>query len=248
MIKRILFATRREATVPAEAVASAWRQAADAVAEAPAAARPLRAVVCTALDDPRFGSPRHDLVGIEWFPDAARFAAHQVWLDSPAGLAARSLVDEATAPGATLIVVARERVPRGADWLAARWRGGGIRFKHLALARRAAGLTPAAFSDLWAAHAGQLPVAAATAPAVIPERVRGSAYVQNHPCPRPAGEEWPYDAVNEVYFTDQDGLAERVAWFRENPPDAGGDLFGPSEFLAVREELLLAAPPGQPPG
>jgi len=115
-----------------------------------------------------------------------------------------------------------ERVLRGADWLDRRWREGGVRFKHMALSRRAAGLTAAEFSARWAAHGRGTPV---------PEEVRGQAYAQNHPL-IPGR----YDAINEVWFDDLDGLRRRVDWFSANPIGDPG-LFGESWFLAVREEL-----------
>lgn len=74
--------------------------------------------------------------------------------------------------------------------------------------------------------------------------VRGLAYVQNHPRPRPAGE-WPYDALNEVWFDDLASLRGRIDWFSRNPPgaaSAGHDLFGQSWFLAAREVVLALLP------
>jgi hypothetical protein len=58
--------------------------------------------------------------------------------------------------------------------------------------------------------------------------------VQNHPDP---GRDAAYDAVNEVYFDDLEGLRARVEWFRQNPP--AHDLVSRWWFLAVTEELLL---------
>ena len=128
-------------------------------------------------------------------------------------------------------VVAEEVVLRGADWLEARWRDGGERFKHVAFARRADGLTPAEFAERWRSHAGSL------GGVPIPDEAKGRAYAQNHPLPRDVGE-WPFDAVNEVWFDDVDGLRRRVEWFAEHHDPGGDDLFGPSRFLAVREVLV----------
>ena len=126
-------------------------------------------------------------------------------------------------------VVAGERILRGEEWLARRWRDGGDRLKHMALATRAAGLTQAEFSRRWRSHAGRAGMA------VIPDVARGLAYVQNHPVPG----DWPYDAVNEVYFDDLDGLKARVEWFRANVPDpADGVLFSSSWLIAVREVIV----------
>ena len=72
---------------------------------------------------------------------------------------------------------------------------------------------------------------------MIPEDVRGLAYVQNHPLRD--DDLSPYDAVNEVYFDDLDGLRRRVEWFRDNEigqvPD---DLFGATSFMAVQEDVI----------
>jgi hypothetical protein len=126
-------------------------------------------------------------------------------------------------------VLAVEHVLRGQEWLARRWRDGGEKLKHMALATRAADLTEAEFSRRWRSHAGTAGAAA------IPGAARGLAYVQNHPVPG----DWPYDAVNEVYFDDADGLKARVEWFRANVPDpADGVLFGRSWLVAVREVIV----------
>ena len=136
--------------------------------------------------------------------------------------------DRSPDPGAGPIVVAGEQIVRGARWLAGRWRDGGDTVKHIALATRAAGLTQAEFSRRWRSHAGTV----GTTP--IPGAARGLAYVQNHPVPG----DWPYDAINEVYFDDVDGLTARVEWFRANVPDpADGVLFGRSWLIAVREVI-----------
>ena len=135
------------------------------------------------------------------------------------------------APGTAVLV--EEVVVRGAEWLRAHRQTGRPAFKHMAFAVRADGLTPAEFAARWRAHAGQH--APADAPAlVIPEKARGHAYVQNHPVPRASGE-WPYDAVNEVWFDDVDALRQRVEFFADNP--TGHDLFGRSWLVAVREEI-----------
>jgi hypothetical protein len=139
-------------------------------------------------------------------------------------------------------VVAEERVARGADWLDRHLADGGGAFKHLALARRTSGLTRAEFSKRWAAHGGQGRVVGTATATAIPVEVRGDAYVQNHPLP--ADGDPSYDAVNEVYFAELGGLRARARWFQANPLDSSGaDLFGPTTFLAVREEVLLAGVP-----
>ncbi len=141
------------------------------------------------------------------------------------------------------VVVVEEVVLRGADWLAQRWVGGDPRFKHMALAqRRRPPRCPSVLGPVAQPRrsGGRGLGRCGTSPAtVIPDDVRGRAYVQNHPLPRSDGD-WAYDAVNEVYFDDLDGLARRIRWFEDNRVGAQPDeLFGASWFLAVRETVLF---------
>lgn len=202
MIKRITFVTGHG-------------DAAAGTLDAPPDIRPSRVAVSTTLPDLTGPEPRHDGIVIEWFADADHLRRFEAWLGAP---------DRAAGP----VLVTEESVMRGAEWLDQRWRDGGEKLKHMAVAVRAEGLAPAEFSERWRAHSGRN----------IPDRVRGLAYVQNHPCPRTTGE-WAYDAVNEVYFDDITGLRARVDWFRENlTGPLRSDLFRASWFLAVREEIL----------
>jgi hypothetical protein len=220
----------------------------------------VRAVTCTVipeLSDP--GSP-HDQITIEWFSSRENISSSQTFSDSPNFTHDQNFSDSpdcgllnpsdplsrlsdfsqrknvshmenfSGSPhgGPARVAVVGEHILRGADWLATRWRDGGDRLKHMALATRAAGLTQAEFSRRWRSHAGT------AGSAVIPGQACGQAYVQNHPVPG----DWPYDAVNEVYFDDADGLRARVEWFRANVPDpADGMLFGQSWLIAVREVI-----------
>jgi hypothetical protein len=62
--------------------------------------------------------------------------------------------------------------------------------------------------------------------------------VQNHPTPRADGD-WPYDAVNEVYFDDLDALRVRVEFFAETLGDqTEDDLVGDNWFVVAREEVV----------
>ena len=220
MIKRISFATRPEDLTFAVFAA-----------HAPSGVRPSRVAVCTILPELTGPDPRHDGVVIEWFADAAHLRRFQDW----------------NGPGDRVpwspVILAEEAVLRGAGWLDQRWRDGGDRLKHMALAVRAAGLTPAEFSRAWRSRAGQVRRAGADQVTAIPDEVRGRAYVQNHP--DPAGER-AYDAVNEVWFDDLAGLRARVEWFRANlsaPAGSGraeADLIRQSWFIAVREHVVLA--------
>jgi hypothetical protein len=102
----------------------------------------------------------------------------------------------------------------------------------MAIARRADGLTPAEFADRWRTRAGSV----GSTP--IPDEARGSAYVQNHPL-LDVGTDWAYDAINEVYLDDLEGLDRRVAWFAENLAGQEDDLVGAHAFLCLRETVLL---------
>lgn len=239
MIKRIRFATRHPNVGP-EAFRETWPRAVAVSAGAPADVRPARVTVCTTLPELSGPAPRHDGIGFECFADAAHLERFEAWLRTPEGsslsASAGQVVDERHSP----LIVAEERVLRGADWLEQRWHDGGAKLKHLAIARRAAHLSAAEFSERWGDHAGQVGGAGGAAVARIPDDARGLAYCQDHPCPRPGGD-WAYDALNEVWFDDLDGLRTRVEWFRENlgerPAD---DLFRRSWFLAAREDVVLA--------
>jgi hypothetical protein len=238
VIKRIRFATRRTGVAGAVFV-DGLRRAAGAAAATPPFVRPTRITVATNLDE-LVPDPRHDGVILEWFTDLEHVEMFDAWQATGEGAPTDELanvLDGAASP----VVVADEHVLRGGDWLDAQWaRGdtvGTVRLKHLALATRADGLTPAQFAERWAGRAGQVRGPAAEV-VVIPEDVRGQAYVQNRPRPRPEGE-WAYDAVNEVYLADRHGLAQRIEWFRDHlGAGTEADLIGRNWFLAVREEVL----------
>jgi hypothetical protein len=109
----------------------------------------------------------------------------------------------------------------------------------MALARRAAGLTPGEFSERWKGRAGTISSGAGP-PITIPERARGLAYVQNHP--RAGTGVNAYDALNEVYFDDVDALRARIEWFDQNLRDrAEADLVSESWFVAASEEMLWSS-------
>jgi hypothetical protein len=202
------------------------------------AVRPRRVALCTVL--PGEGRrPRHDAVCQEWFDDEAHLGRFQEWRSAVAP--SRGVMDAVADPGLNPVVVAAEVVRRGAEWLEARWRERGPKFKHMAIARRAGHLTPAEFSQRWLAHAGTVSPGGASGDLVIPHDVRGLSYVQDHPLPRD-DDAWAYDAINEVYFDDLEGLRRRARWFEENVGrNASEDLFGQRWFLCVREDVLVAA-------
>lgn len=234
MIKRIRFATRHPQR-PGEDFADRWRSVFAAAREAPVDVRPLHAAVCICLPE-ILPHPVHDGVGIEWFSDSGHLDRYQQWLGSPCGGSAAGRLEAAVDIAASPVLLADEFVLRGDAWLDERWRRGGEKVKHMALARRAEGLTQAEFSERWKGRAGTISTGAG--PAVpIPERARGLAYVQNHPR-RGAGVN-PYDALNEVYFDDVDSLQARIDWFDRNLRGrAEADLVSQSWFVAAGEELL----------
>ena len=239
VIKQFRLVTRRRDVSSGE-FTRCWPRAVACAALAPVGPRPLRATLCSVL--PGYGSPgvdaepRHDGVGIEWFADTEHLERFQDWLTTRRARLLRQQTERVVDPDASPTVLAEECVLRGADWLERRWQEGGQRLKHLALAVRAHGLTPADFSARWRNHAGQLRSSVGRSVA-IPAEARGAAYVQNHPLPR-GGVDWAYDALNEVYFDDAQGLRTRVDWLHANLGD-GDELFGRSWFLAVRETPIL---------
>jgi hypothetical protein len=227
VIKRIRFATRRADVTP-EAFAAWWREAVAAAVGAPSEAQPLRVVVCTSLPEVT-PDPKHDGIGLEWFASTEHVERYESWVSTSK---VTELLNRAVDVGSSPVVVADEHVRRGAEWLEQRWRDGGEKLKHMAIALRAKGLTLAEFFELWQTRAGKVGTA------VIPDEARGLAYIQNWPQPRDT--EWAYDALNEVYFDDLDGLQTRIAYFAET---LGGqnedDLVREGWFLAAREELLF---------
>ena len=236
MIKRIRFATR-QASVTEAAFTSQWPLVAAQAVESPPDTRPLRIAVCTTLADVTGTDPKYHGIGLEWFDDMGHVKRFATWLQSPDGMIITERLSEVIESGASPVLLADEHVMRGADWLERRWRHGGEKLKHMAIARRATGLTAAEFSARWRDRAGQIRRAASEAPTVIPEDARGRAYVQNHPRPRVSGE-WAYDALNEVYFDDVDSLCRRIDWFRTNLLDQPEeDLVREFWFVAAREVI-----------
>jgi hypothetical protein len=210
----------------------------EASAYAPADAKPLRIAVCTSLPEV-ISDPVHDGIGIEWFADAEHLDRFESWLAGAGGDSVLASLDAAIDVGASPVVVARQLVLRGADWLENRWRSGGARLKHMAIARRAAELSPEEFSERWKGRAGSLKSADTGSVVEIPAKARGHAYLQNHPLATPGGG-WAYDALNEVYFDELADLRVRIAWFEQNLGDhAEEDLVSESWFIAAREDVLL---------
>jgi hypothetical protein len=181
---------------PPEPLRSRWEHALAAGAGRPPG-RPTRVAVATPLDLPELPAPPFAAIDVQWFPDTAAALANDAWLAS---------VDPDLLGDGSCRIVAEEVVRRGQDYLDARWRVGGDRFKMMSFGRRDPALTPQEFSARWRGEAGRLGAEP------IPDEVRGLAYVQNHPVPLD-GHEWPFDAVNEVWFERLDHLRQRGAWF-----------------------------------
>jgi hypothetical protein len=176
----------------------------------------------------------------EWFRDAATMARFDHWSKTSGRTGPGSFVHDAAGP----VLLVDEAVVRGADWLERRWHEGAPKFKHIAIARRAEGLSAAEFSAAWRTHAGSIGRPGTAGALRIPDDARGEAYVQNHPLVRDSGE-WAYDACNEVYFDDLDGLRRRIEWFeRSLVGGVGADLVKENWFLAVREEVVIAGANG----
>lgn len=231
MIKRVRFAKRLPELSFGD-FADAWPKACAAATRAPVDVRPARVAVCTVLPEVMDDAPKCDGIALEWFTDAAHLQRYESQLDACAELGA--VLDLAASP----VIVATESVQRGADWLEQRWRLGGEKIKHMAIALRAKGLTPAQFSERWRGRAGKIGQAGGAAAIVIPDDARGLAYVQNHPVPRTDGE-WAYDALNEVYFDDVASLRKRIDFFRENMQgQAEADLVSEAWFVAAREQVI----------
>lgn len=240
MIKRIRFATRKK-DGSAEAFSAAWPAWLAAAAHAPPEVRPSRVAVCITLPDLTGPDPKHDGIGLEWFADAEHLWRFQAWLDTADGRLLQRQGDGVIDRDASPVIVADESILRGGDWLEQRWHCGGGKLKHMAIALRASALTPAEFSQAWRSRAGQIRRPGAAEVTVIPDVARGHAYVQNHPRPRTTGE-WAYDALNEVYFDDEDSLRTRIEWFRENlRGQAEEDLVRQSWFIAARETVLATS-------
>ena len=181
-----------------------------------AEARPRRLAVNRVLTDRSDPGTGIDAVVVEWLAVGATVPAN--------------------GPDLAPSMAVEEVVLRGADWLEERWRSGGPRYKHLALATRSSALTPAQFAEAWRTHAGSVSSSSCGPAVPIHEEALGRAYVQDHPVLGAGGPAAPYDGLNEVWFDDLAGLDARRAWFAENEVGRTDDgLFAPATYLAVIE-------------
>jgi hypothetical protein len=241
MIKRVRFATRR-ADIEPDDFAVTWLKAASAVAaDCPDGVRPLRATLCTGVPGV-IDVQKHDGVDLQWFTDVDHLERFDGWQATvaiePAADRLRRVLDGDASP----VIVVDEAILRGADWLEQRWRRGGVKLKHMAIAKRADGLSPDEFSERWRSRAGTLKRSGSASAIPIPEGALGNAYVQNHPIARGVGE-WAYDAFNEVYFDELDDLRRRSDWFAESlGMGTEDDLVSQNWFLVASEEVLIGSP------
>lgn len=202
-----------------------------------AAGRPSRVALGVPLTLPELAPSSYAAVDVQWFPDAPAALANDAWLRATAP----DLVLDAAPSAGSCRVVADEVVLRGADYLAARWRAGGDRYKMLSFGRRNPELTPEQFSARWRGEAGRLGAEQ------IPDEVRGAAYVQNHPVALD-GHVWPLDAVNEVWFDRLDLLRRRAAWLAARQDEAlrSGALgfMSPTDVWSIAVREVVLTPPG----
>jgi len=189
------------------------------LAEAPPPGRPGRVAWMEPLTAPGFPRARCAAIDVQWFDDADRALANEAWLAAA----------DAELGRAGCQVVAEQVVLRGADWFAERWRIGGERYKMLSFGRRNPVLTPRQLSERWRGESGRL------GGEELPRRVRGQAYVQNHPVLLD-GLEWPYDAVTEVWFDRVDDMRQRAAWFATR---SAGGLWSPDSWSVCVREIPL---------
>jgi hypothetical protein len=219
-----------------------WVAALDRSPE-PAPGRPVRVALAVPLDLSEVGPPPFAAIDILWFDGLAEAQVSEAWLaaaDPELALGSPSLGTRSCQ------VMAEEVVLRGPDYLQSRWDQGGERLKMTSFGKRNPELSLAEFSARWQSQAGRL------GDEEIPADLRGLAYVQNHPLPLEA-HEWPFDAINEVYFEQLDHLQRRRAYFAARQHTAARStsesFISPTErwSMLVREWPLGPGPPSHPP-
>jgi len=183
-----------------DGLGSRWEMA---LASGSSAGAPSRVAVATPLHLPGLAPAPFAAIDVQWFDALDEAIGNDGWL---------AAVDPELCVGSQALgirscrVIAEEIVVRGPDYLEARWRKGGERYKMTSFGKRNPELTLAQFSARWRSQAGRL------GDEEIPADVRGLAYVQNHAI-LTGGREWPFDAVNEVYFERLGDLQRRRAYF-----------------------------------
>lgn len=263
MIKRIQF-VNKPGGVTVAAFQQAWLATLPDLCTGPEPTRPLRLVACLSLPGLAGPDHLHDGISMTWFTNQDHLQRFESWLTQPTCTAAHA----PDCVESSHVLCAREVVLRGAPWLDQRWHTPAEKFKHMALARRAQTLSPAAFSERWLGKQGRVagakpgakPGAKQGHTLAIPETAKGLAYIQNHPVQNSAPEQPPassklqqdfmgmpplYDAINEVYFDHLDGMQQRIDFFHTHEVGkASADLVRWARFLAVREQVVY--PPFNP--
>jgi hypothetical protein len=210
-----------------ESLRAHWSRVLAAAGDPPPPGRPVRVAVGVPLELVDFPAPPFAAIDVQWFADAEAALANDECLASvdPDLRIGSALVGEGSCQ-----VVAEEVVARGQQYLEARWAVGGERYKMMSFGKRSPGLTREEFSSRWRAEGGRL------GGEEIPAEVRGLAYVQNHPVPLD-GHEWPFDAVNEVWFERLDHLLQRRAWFAARQDAAlraqAGSFMSPTQVWSM---------------
>jgi hypothetical protein len=205
-----------------------------ALARGPAEGGPSRVAVAWPLESPA----EFAAIDMLWFDAREAALSHDEWI---ASVDADLVLEAGTGSGRSCQVVAEEVVLRGPEYLENRWRQGGSRLKMMSFGKRNPALTLAEFSREWRNHSGRL------GDEEIPAGIRGLAYVQNHPIPHDGGE-WPFDAVNEVYFERAEDLERRREYFaaRQDAPtrSAADSFISPTErwSMFVEEWPVEAGP------
>lgn len=234
MIKRIQFFSRRAEISPAE-FQTRWLHA---FTQALRVDAPARAVANIVLHDVPGCEAAHDAISMEWFDSTDPYVA-MPWEATSARHDRTDLqpFEELGDAEAYRCIIADELVLRGADWLDRRWLEAAPKFKHMALARRAHGLSAAEFSERWRNRAGQLGGGSSAPVITIPDAARGHAYVQNHPCQ--LVDPSAYDAINEVYFDHLTAMRARIEFFAQHDLlKADSELISLTHFAVVREHMI----------
>lgn len=188
----------------------------------------------------RPAATRFAAIDEQWFVNAPEALANEACL----GSVCPDLCTGSPSFGAgSCQVIAEEIVLRGREYLDSRWELRGERYKMMSFGKRNPRLTLREFSARWRAEAGRL------GSGEIPAGVRGLAYVQNHPVPRDGHDDWPLDAVNEVWFERLDDLARRGVWFAARQDAAvrsGAESFmSPTETWSIYVRESPLSPPGR---
>ena len=197
-----------------------------------------RVTRCVTLPDVDGGDAQHDAISLEWFADADHLERYHVWLEAGTDGKSRSH-RRALDPDASPLLVADERVMRGADWLEQRWRAATTRSTHgRRRSEHAGSRRPSSRSS------GRAAPARSGRPGATGDRDPRSSRAAWRTCrttrARGRRASGPTTRLNEVYFDDLESLRRRIEWFREHLLDQEDDLVRENWFIVAREEVVLA--------